>query len=121
MSTSENLYEQIGGRERIAAIVDEFYDRVLDDETVVHFFDDMDMAAQRAHMTQFLSSVADGPVEYTGGEMRDVHEPLDLEREHFAAVATHLEGALRAFDVPDEKVEAVMAEVAALEDDVLCR
>jgi hemoglobin len=121
MSTSDNLYEQLGGRDRIAAIVDEFYDRVLDDETVAHFFDDMDMAAQRAHMTQFLGSVTDGPVEYTGDEMRDAHEPLDLEREHFDAVATHLEGALRAFDVPDEAIRATMAEVAALEDDVLCR
>jgi len=121
MSTDETLYEQLGGRERIAAVVDEFYDRVTNDETVAGFFEDMDMAAQRAHMTQFLGSVAGGPVEYTGDEMREAHEPLDLEQRHFDAVATHLDGALRAFDVPDETVEAVLGEVAALEDDVLCR
>lgn len=121
MSTSDTLYEKLGGRERIATLVDEFYGRVLDDETVAHFFDDMDMAAQRAHMTQFLSSVAGGPVDYTGDEMREAHEPLALEQEHFDAIATHLEGALRSFDLPDEAVDAVMAEVAALEDDVLCR
>lgn len=121
MSTENTLYGRLGGKEQIATIVDDFYDRVLSDDLLAGFFEEMDMTAQRAHMTQFLSSVAGGPVEYTGEEMRAVHEPLDLEQEHFDAVAGHLEASLRDGGVDEEDIEAVMAEVAALEDDVLCR
>lgn len=93
---------------------------MLSDESVAGFFDDVDMAAQRAHQTQFLSAVAGGPVQYDGEDMREAHEGLGLEPRHFRAIATHLEAALRAFDVSDDSVEAIMSEVAALEDDVLC-
>lgn len=121
MSSGDTLYHRLGGEEQISNIVDDFYERVLADESVAGFFEDVDMAAQRAHQTQFLSAVAGGPVEYDGGDIREAHEGLGLEPEHFAAIATHLETALREFDVPEESVESIMSEVAALEDDVLRR
>jgi len=121
MSSGETLYHRLGGEEQISNIVDDFYERVLDDESVAGFFDDVDMAAQRAHQTQFLSAVAGGPVEYDGEEMREAHDGLGLEQEHFAAIAAHLEASLREFDVSDEAVQDIMSEVAALEDDVLVR
>ncbi|MFC7079883.1 group I truncated hemoglobin [Halorussus caseinilyticus] len=121
MSAGDTLYHRLGGKEQISSIVDEFYERVLADDSVAQFFEDVDMAAQRAHQTQFLSAVAGGPVEYDGEEMREAHEGLGLEEQHFTAIATHLEAALREFDVPDQSVEEIMAEVAALKDDVLCR
>ena len=121
MSSGDTLYHRFGGEEQISNIVDEFYERVLADESVAHFFDEVDMAAQRAHQTQFLSAVAGGPVEYDGEEMRAAHEGLGLEPEHFEAIATHLDAALREFDVGDDARADIMSEVAALEDDVLVR
>ena len=70
------LYERLGGNEAIASVVDEFYDRMLDDERIAGFFENVDMASQRAHQTQFLSSVTGGPVEYSGADMREAHEVL---------------------------------------------
>lgn len=57
---SETLYERLGGEDAIAAVVDEFYDRVVADEQVAYYFEDVDMQQQRAHQTQFISSVAGG-------------------------------------------------------------
>jgi len=65
------LYERLGGEEAIGAVVDEFYDRVLDDERVAHHFDDVEMAAQRTHQTTFLSAVAGGPIVYEGDATRE--------------------------------------------------
>ncbi len=31
------LYDRLGGEDAIAAVVDDFYDRILDDEQVAHF------------------------------------------------------------------------------------
>lgn len=115
------MYEEIGGRETVDTIVSNFYDRVLADEQLAEFFEGFDMAELHAHQVQFISSVAGGPVSYTGGEMREAHASLDIEEEDFDAVATHLAVALRENGVREENVDTIMTEVAALEDPILNR
>jgi hemoglobin len=85
------------------------------------FFEGFDMVELHAHQVQFISSVAGGPVSYTGGEMREAHVHLDIEKEDFDVVATYLSIALHENGVCDENVEAIMSEVAALEDPILNR
>ena len=115
------IYREIGGREAVEAVVDDFYDRVLSDEQLVEFFEGMDMEALRAHQVQFISSVAGGPVEYSGADMREAHAHLDITEADFDAVAEHLERALQGNGVDDDNVEAILTEVAALKDPVLGR
>ncbi|GAB7010592.1 group I truncated hemoglobin [Halorubrum trueperi] len=110
------LYERLGGREAIGAVVDEFYDRVLDDDRVAHHFEDVDMTAQRAHQTRFLSAVAGGPVEYDGDGMDTAHDGMGITESEFGAIATHLDGALATFDVDGEDRSAVMEAVTEYED-----
>jgi len=113
------LYERLGGEEAISAVVDAFYERVLDDGRVSHFFQGTDMQEQRTHMTSFIASTAGGPVEYTGEEMEAAHENLVIRQEHFAAIAELLDETLREFDVPEEERNAVLEAVASYEDDVV--
>ncbi|RLM50125.1 group 1 truncated hemoglobin [Halorubrum sp. Atlit-28R] len=117
--SNETLYERLGGEPAIGAVVNEFYDRVLDDDRVNHYFDDVDMADQRSHQTKFLSAVTGGPIQYEGEEMATAHEELAITDAEFEVVATHLDEALRAFDVDDADHEAVMEAVAGFEDDVV--
>jgi hemoglobin len=117
----QSIYEEIGGREAVDAVVSDFYDRVLEDEQLVGFFEEFDMAELHTHQVQFISSVAGGPVSYTGAEMREAHTHLDIEKEDFDTVADYLERALRENGVCDENVEVIMAEVAALEAPILDR
>ncbi|NHN48883.1 group 1 truncated hemoglobin [Halostella sp. JP-L12] len=119
--SDETLYDRIGGEDAVAAVVDEFYERVLDDDRLAGYFDDAEMADLREHQTKFLSAVTGGPVEYTGESMREAHAHLDLTEEDFARVAEHLEDSLRAFDVPDEGVDEVLGAVADLKTDILAR
>ena len=113
------LYERLGGEESIAAVVDAFYDRVLSDERVSHFFEDVDMRKQRAHQTQFLSAVAGGPVEYSGEDMESAHDNLEIRQEHFDAIAQHLEGMLLEFDVGEREHSEVLEAFESYEDDVV--
>lgn len=116
---SRTIYREMGGRETVEAVVDDFYDRVLSDERLAPFFEDTSMEELRSHQVQFISSVAGGPVEYSGDEMRDAHAHLDIGGKDFEAVATHLERALRSNGVDDDSVEAIMREVAALKPPVV--
>ena len=106
---SQTLYERLGGETAIAAVVDDFYERVLADERLAHFFAETDMEKQRAHQTQFLSAVAGGPVEYTGEDMAAVHARLEIDDADVDAIATRLEETLVAFDV-DERDRADVLE-----------
>ena len=117
----DSVYAEIGGEAAIETIVEDFYDRVLADNRLVGFFEGMDMNELRTHQVQFISSVAGGPVEYTGDEMRTAHRHLDISEEDFDAVGTYLEQALRENGVDEENIEAIMSEVVALKDPILDR
>ncbi|QLK24645.1 group 1 truncated hemoglobin [Natrinema zhouii] len=110
---TKTLYERLGGEGAIAAVVDEFYDRVMADEQVAGYFDDVDMQKQRAHQAQFISSVTGGPVEYSGGEMETVHADMGITPSEFRAIATHLDDALAEFDAGEDDREAVLEEIAS--------
>lgn len=117
--SDETLYERLGGREAIAAVVDRFYERVRDDDDLAAFFEDVEMDRLRAHQTQFLVAATGGPAEYTGENLREAHADLDIRAEHFDAVAEHLRATLEEFDVDDAAVAAVLDTVADLRSDVL--
>jgi len=122
---SQTIYRDIGGRDAVEAVVDDFYDRVLADEQLAPYFEDMDMDmdmdALRTHQVQFVSAVAGGPVEYTGADMREAHAHMDITAADFDLVGQYLQSALEDNGVPDEHVEAIMSEVVALKAPVLGR
>ncbi len=121
---TENLFEQIGGEPAVDAAVDLFYRKVLSDDRVSKFFDDIDMDEQRAKQKSFLTMVFGGPNDYTGKDMREAHKRLvddGLDDSHFDVVAVHLQNTLEELGVPAELVNKVMALAAGTRDDVLNR
>jgi len=118
---SQTIYRDIGGRDAVEAVVDDFYERVLDDDQLTPYFEETDMADLRTHQIQFISAVAGGPVEYGGDDMREAHDHLGIEEEHFDLVGRYLQAALEDNGVPAEHVEEIMAEVVALKAPVLDR
>src|SRR3954463_8926996 len=67
------LYEQIGGEPAVDAAVESFYRKVLTDDRISRFFDDIDMDRQSAKQKAFLTMVLGGPARYTGQDMRRGH------------------------------------------------
>ena len=116
---SETLFAKLGGQEAITAVVDEFYKRILADDLIKHFFDNTDMEKQRRHQAQFISFALGGPNQYTGKSMEKAHEGMNIQPEHFNAVAGHLAGALAHFNVPAEDIDTVISHVASLRDSVI--
>jgi len=116
----ENLYEKIGGEDAISKVVDYFYNElVLEDETVKHFFDEIDMEKQRRHQAKFISFALGGPNQYTGQSMAKAHEGMDLQPTHFDAIVKHLHTALAHFEVSEADIDQALSRVASLRDDIL--
>ncbi|PZD73642.1 Group 1 truncated hemoglobin GlbN [Acaryochloris thomasi RCC1774] len=108
------LYEKLGGAAAVDIAVDKFYERVLQDDRIKHFFADTDMVQQRAHQKAFLTYAFGGTDKYDGRFMRTAHKDLvakqGLGSEHFDAVAEDLMTTLKEMGVP----EHLLAEVAAV-------
>lgn len=117
--TDDTLYEKLGGRQAIEAVVDRFYERVLADDRLAGFFDDADVESLRDHQAAFLTYVTGGAESYAGRSMREAHAGLGITEEDFAAVAAHLAATLDEFDVPEEHAEEVLAAVAGLKEEVV--
>ncbi|MBW4425841.1 MAG: group 1 truncated hemoglobin [Nostoc desertorum CM1-VF14] len=110
----ETLFEKLGGADAIDLAVDKFYERVLQDERIKHYFADVDMVKQREHQKAFLTYAFGGTDQYDGRYMRQAHKDLvekqGLNSEHFDAVAEDLMETLKEMGVSQE----LMAEVAAV-------
>lgn len=53
--TMTTLFEKLGGKAAVDLAVDRFYERVLNDERIKHFFENVDMNRQRGHQKAFLT------------------------------------------------------------------
>ena len=117
---AESLYEKVGGEEAISKVVDYFYSElVLKDATVNEFFKNTDMEKQKSHQSKFISFALGGPKQYTGKSMAKAHEGMNLQPEHFNAIATHLHDALAHFGVEEADIDTALTKVASLQDDIL--
>jgi len=112
------LYEKLGGKAAVELAVDKFYDRVLNDDRIKHFFDHVDMDKQRAHQKAFLTH-AFGGGDYDGRTMRAAHEQvvetMGLNASHFDAVVEDLVATLKEIGVSDELIADVGAVAASAE------
>ena len=88
------LFEKLGGENAVGLVVDKFYERVLKDERIKHFFDNVDMNKQKSHQKEFLTFAFGGATQYDGNMMREAHKHLVEDRGlnggHFDAIITNL-------------------------------
>ncbi|MDO9204964.1 group 1 truncated hemoglobin [Methylotenera sp.] len=117
------LFEQLGGQEAIDAVVDHFYNIMLKDDRVKHFFVNTDMARQRNHQKRFVAVALGGPNLYDGRAMREGHthlvEKMGLNDSHFDATVQNLGRAMRDLNVTENLIVEVAAIVETTRYDVL--
>ena len=119
-----SLYERIGGEPAVSEAVDVFYRRVLSDDRISSFFEDVDMDRQMGKQKAFLTMVFGGPHHYTGKDMREGHKHLvarGLNDTHFDAVVEHLAGTLKEIGVSDADIGEVAKIAESARKDVLNR
>jgi len=113
-----SLYERIGGDAAVNAAVDKFYEKVLADERIKHFFEGVDMAKQHRMQKGFFTFAFGGPANYSGKGMEAAHRKLvqdkGLNDSHFDAVMENLGATLVELGVPGD----LIAEAAGIAESV---
>ena len=121
---SDTLFDKLGGEAAVNAAVDIFYRKVLADDRINRFFEDVDMEKQAAKQKAFLTMAFGGPHNYTGEDMRKGHAHLlkmGLDDSHFDAVVENLGATLNELNVPQELISEVVAICETTRNDVLGR
>ena len=117
----DSLYQKLGGKPAMDAAIDAFYVKVLADDRVKHFFDDVSMDKQRRKQKEFLSAAFGGPLPWTGKDMRKAHDGMGLTEVHFNAIAENLVNTLKDLKIKQELIDQVVAVALTTKDDVLGR
>jgi hemoglobin len=121
---SDSLFNRLGGDAAVNAAVDIFYRKVLADDRIAHFFDNVDMDRQAAKQKAFLTVAFGGPNHYSGQDMRRGHAHLverGLNDTHFDAVMENLAATLEELSVPAELIAQCAAIAESTRKDVLGR
>lgn len=123
--TPPSIYEQLGGAPAIRAAVDLFYRKVLDDQRLVPYFKDINLARLKAHQRAMLTAVTGGDQdEYADMDeamdrLRVAHERLRITRGDFNAVATHLVSTLVELGVDPPLVEQLTPTILRLRETIV--
>jgi len=119
-SPSWRLADELGGRERLEAIVRDFYERVFRDPIIGFMFEDVELDHIVAMQVEYLQArLGSGDVEYTGDSIRRAHESLPITIGHFDRRHRLLEETLADHEVPDHVREAWVEMEQSLRDLVL--
>lgn len=119
---TQTLFQKLGGEAAVDAAVDIFYRKVLSDDRISGFFDDIDMDKQAAKQKSFLTMAFGGPNNYTGTDMRKGHAHLvkrGLNDTHFDAVVENLAATLKELNVSPAHIAEVAALCETTRNDVL--
>lgn len=103
-ASGPSVFEQLGGETAIALAVDSFYERMMADSSLAHYFDGMDLDVLRDHQRAFLTVALGGPEEYDGRSMRNAHSGLGISEHEFTSTVGHLGDALLELGASPELV-----------------
>ena len=118
------LYDRLGGKPAIAAVVDEFVSRVAADARINSFF--AATAADPARLAHFKSLLVDqiceasgGPCKYAGKDMKSAHRGMGISGAHFDALVGDLVAALDKFKVGAHEKEQLLAALGPMKSDIV--
>ncbi|KAL4496037.1 hypothetical protein ABPG72_015459 [Tetrahymena utriculariae] len=114
----QSVYDKLGGKENIAAAVSKFYDKVLKDDRVKHFFKNTDMKHQVKQQTNFLCFAFGGPNNYVGKNMKDGHKGMNIDDSQFNAIVELLAQTLTEMGVPQDAIGEIANICEPLRKDV---
>lgn len=118
-TTPGSLYERLGAKPAIGAVVDAFLGRVAADRRINGRFVNTDLPGLRGRLVEFFCKATGGPCAYSGRDMGEAHAGLNLVSEEFDALVEDLVGALGDLRVPKPEQGEVLAALGPLKPEIV--
>lgn len=110
MKKEASLYERLGARPAITAVVDDFIANVASDGRINGRFAHTNIPRLKAMLVDQICAASGGPCIYTGRDMVSAHRGMNITDAEFNALVANLVKTLDKFTVPErEKGELLTA------------
>ena len=119
-----SLYDRLGGKMAIVAVVDDFVGNCAADKRINAFFaatagDPARLAKFKGNLVDQICEAAGGPCKYTGKDMKTAHAGMNIKDADFGALVDDLKVSLAHFDVGAKEQADLLGALARMHDDIV--
>lgn len=116
-----SLYDRLGGKEAITAVVDDLSANVAADNRINQRFAKANIKQFKANMVDLLCMGSGGPCAYKGLDMKTVHTGMKISDAEFGAMAENVVKTMNKFNVPAREQGEVMGLLGGMKGDIVNR
>ena len=118
-SKGRSLYERLGGKAAITAVVDTFVSKVGADKRINGYFASTDLTKLKMHLGNQICEASGGPCQYTGRTMKQTHAGMGVTDAAFGALVEDLVAALDHHKVGKAEKDDLHAVLGPMKDDIV--
>ena len=116
---AKSLYDRLGGKEAITAVVDTFVAKVGADKRINGYFASTDLVKLKMHLVNQICEASGGPCKYTGRSMKQTHAGMGVTDAAFGALVDDLVAALDHHKVGKPEKEDLLAVLGPMKSDIV--
>ncbi|MFZ5574351.1 MAG: group 1 truncated hemoglobin [Pseudomonadota bacterium] len=117
----KSLYDRLGGKPAIQAVVDDFIGNVAADGRINGFFANTNIPRLNNMLVNQICEATGGPCKYTGRDMKTAHAGMGVTDAHFNALVENLVKSLDKFKVPAKEKNELLTALASMKGDIVGR
>jgi hemoglobin len=123
-ASEKTLYQRLGGKKAITAVVNEFVGRVAADSRINGFFkstasDSKRLAHFKMNLVDQICEASGGPCKYKGKDMKTAHAGMGISDADFNALVEDLVGALDKFNVGAQEKNDLLGALGPMKKDIV--
>jgi hemoglobin len=118
-AVTKSLFDRLGGKDAITAVVEDFVGNVAADKRINAFFAKADIPHLKAQLVDQICEGTGGPCKYTGKDMKTAHAGMGVGGKDFDALVQDLGKSLKKFKVPKKEQKELVAILAPLKKDIV--
>ncbi len=116
-----SLYDRLGGKPAIQAVVDDFIGNVAADGRINGFFANTNIPRLNTMLVNQICEATGGPCKYEGRSMKAAHAGMGVTDAHFNALVEDLVKSLNKFNVPEKEKNELLTALASMKGDIVAR
>jgi hemoglobin len=118
-SMGPSLYERLGKKDAITAVVDDFVGRVANDTRINGKFANANIPRLKMLLVEQICAASGGPCTYTGRDMKTTHAGMGVTGEQFDALVGDLVASLNKFKVPEREKNELLSALGPMKKDIV--
>ena len=113
------VLDEFGGEAGLAALMDDFMGLLLADAQMRPFFEYVDQAKVKKHLTEQFCVILGGECRYTGRDMVESHKEFEISHADFNRLVEVLQVAMDGRGIPFSAQNRLLAKLAPMHREVI--